>query len=68
MADNAPLINLVDNTDKINSLLQDFNKQRGYGDVPTGCACTVQQGGAAGSVAFGFMALGMLGSMRRRRR
>jgi MYXO-CTERM domain-containing protein len=68
MADNAPLINLVDNTEKIDSLLEDFNKQRGYGDVPTGaCNCTVQQSGAAGSIAFGFMALGLLGLVRRRR-
>jgi MYXO-CTERM domain-containing protein len=69
MADNAPLINLVDNTDKIDALLEDFNKQRGYGDIPTGnCNCTVQQGGAAGSIAFGFMALGLLGLVRRRQR
>jgi MYXO-CTERM domain-containing protein len=67
MAADAPLINLVDNTDTINALLDDFNKQRGYGDIPPGCACTVQQGGAAGSIAFGFMALGVLGLVRRRR-
>jgi MYXO-CTERM domain-containing protein len=68
MADDAPLINLVDNTDKINSLLEDFNKQRGYGTIPDGCNCSVQQSGAAGSVAFGFMALGLFGLLRRRRR
>jgi MYXO-CTERM domain-containing protein len=67
MADDAPLINLVDNTERIDALLEDFNKQRGYGDIPNGCGCTVEQGGAAGSVAFGFMALGMLGLLRRRR-
>jgi MYXO-CTERM domain-containing protein len=67
MADNAPLINLVDNTEKIDALLEDFNKQRGYGDIPTGCNCTVQQSGAAGSLAFGFMALGVFGLVRRRR-
>jgi MYXO-CTERM domain-containing protein len=67
MADNAPLINLVDNTDKINDLLDDFNKQRGYGDINTGCNCTAQQSGAAGSFAFGLMALGILGLVRRRR-
>jgi MYXO-CTERM domain-containing protein len=69
MADNSPLINLVDNTDKINALLDDFNKQRGYGDIPTGgaCHCTAHQSGLAGSAAFGFMALGLLGLVRRRR-
>jgi MYXO-CTERM domain-containing protein len=67
MADDAPLINLVDNTEKIDALLEDFNKQRGYGDIPTGCNCTVQQSGAAGSIAFGFMALGLFGMVRRRR-
>jgi MYXO-CTERM domain-containing protein len=67
MADNAPLINLVDNTDKIDALLDDFNKQRGYGDIPTGCTCTMGQSGAAGSIVFGFMALGVLGLVRRRR-
>ncbi len=67
MADNAPLINLVDNTDKINELLNDFNKQRGYGDIPGGCTCTAQQSGAAGSAMFGLLAIGILGLVRRRR-
>ena len=68
MAENAPLINLTDNTQKIDDLLDEYNKRKGYGDVPTGCGyCSVEQGGAAGSVAFGLMALGLLGFVRRRR-
>jgi MYXO-CTERM domain-containing protein len=68
MADNAPLINLVDNTQKINDLLSDYNKARGYGDIPTGCGCTLAQGGPAGGVAFGLATLGLFGLVRRRRR
>jgi MYXO-CTERM domain-containing protein len=69
MADDAPLINLVDNTQKIDELLDEYNESKGYGDIPPGCnGCTVGQGGTAGGVAFGFMMLGMLGLVRRRRR
>jgi MYXO-CTERM domain-containing protein len=68
LADDAPLINLVDNTSKIDDLLDEYNKRKGYGDLPTGgCTCSVEQGGAAGSVAFGLLALGMFGLVRRRR-
>jgi MYXO-CTERM domain-containing protein len=67
MAEDAPLINLVDNTEKINELLADFNKQRGYGDIPTGCGCTLEPGGPAGGVAFGLATLGLFGLIRRRR-
>jgi MYXO-CTERM domain-containing protein len=67
MADDAPLINLVDNTQKIDDLLDEYNKKQGYGDIPTGCGCTAEQSGAAGSLAFGLLAFGLFGFVRRRR-
>jgi MYXO-CTERM domain-containing protein len=69
MADNAPLVNLVDKTDEINKLLDEYNKQKGYGDIPTGCTmCSVGAGGSLGGIAFGLAMLGMLGLVRRRHR
>ncbi|WP_244924085.1 DUF2330 domain-containing protein [Enhygromyxa salina] len=68
MAADAPLINLVDNTEKINELLSAYNKERGYGDIPTGCGCSLAPAGPAGGVAFGLATLGLFGLVRRRRR
>jgi MYXO-CTERM domain-containing protein len=68
MAADAPLINLVDNTEKINDLLDAYNKSRGYGDIPTGCSCALEPAGPAGSIAFGLATLGLFGLVRRRRR
>ncbi|PRQ03064.1 hypothetical protein ENSA5_18350 [Enhygromyxa salina] len=69
MADDAPLINLVDNTQKINDLLDEYNKSKGYGDLPQSCnaGCTLGDKAPAGGVAFGFMTLGLFGLIRRRR-
>jgi MYXO-CTERM domain-containing protein len=74
MADDAPLINLVDNTDQINELLDAYNEQKedeaGLGnDVDiAGCGdCSVGQGSLAGGVLFGFATLGLFGLVRRRR-
>ena len=73
MADNAPLISLVDNTEEIDKLLEDWNRQKGV-DTPAdnallnGCSCSAEPEHGAGGVAFGLMALGMLGLVRRRRR
>jgi MYXO-CTERM domain-containing protein len=69
MAENAPLVNLVDKTDEINKLLDEYNKQRGYGGVPAGCStCSVGGKGSLGGIAFGFAALAVLGLVRGRRR
>ncbi|HVI04208.1 MAG TPA: MYXO-CTERM sorting domain-containing protein, partial [Enhygromyxa sp.] len=68
MADDAPLVNLVDKTDEINDLLDQYNKQRGYGDIPTGCGACSATGGSFGGIAIGLASLAMLGFIRRRRR
>ena len=68
MADDAPLINLVDNTEQINDLLDAYNRSKGFGDGSEGAGgCTLEQSGSAGGLAFGFMALGLFGLIRRRR-
>jgi len=77
MADDAPLISLIDNTEKIDALLAAYNKQEGEpaddggmdagADEDGGCACNVDGGNAAGGLAFGFMTLGLFGLIRRRR-
>jgi MYXO-CTERM domain-containing protein len=68
MANDAPLVNLVDRTDEINKLLDEHNKQRGYGDLPTGCGtCSATAGGPLGGIAIGLASLAMLGFVRRRR-
>jgi MYXO-CTERM domain-containing protein len=68
MADNAPLVNLVDKTDEINKLLDEYNKKKGYGDIPNGCTmCSVGSGGSLGGIAFGLAMLAVLGLVRRRR-
>jgi MYXO-CTERM domain-containing protein len=77
MAQDAPLINLVDNTEKINDLLDEFNDGRLAGgpdgganlgeDGANGCACTANEDEPArgGLLALGL--LGMFGLIRRRR-
>jgi MYXO-CTERM domain-containing protein len=69
MADNAPLVNLVDNTDKINELLAGYNtrtKAVADGLGSNGCVCSVDDQGRSG-VAFGLAALALLGLVRRRK-
>ncbi len=75
MADDAPLINLVDNTARIDELLEVHNKQNGQDDADGdagldedgGCACSVDGRNTAGGLLFGFMSLGLFGLVRRRR-
>ena len=73
MADNAPLINLVDNTEQINDLLEQYNKEADLpgADVDAeagGCVCSVDEGGEGrGGLAFGFATLALFGLVRRRR-
>jgi MYXO-CTERM domain-containing protein len=74
MADDAPLVVLVDNTDRINELLAAHNEEKGGPDgVDDGldelgnCACNVDGRNAAGGLLFGFMTLGLFGMIRRRR-
>jgi MYXO-CTERM domain-containing protein len=69
MADNAPLVNLVDNTAKIDELLAGYNtrnKAIADGLGSGGCVCSVDDQGRSG-VAFGLAALALLGLVRRRR-
>jgi MYXO-CTERM domain-containing protein len=69
MADNAPLVNLVDNTEKIDELLRGHNtraKALADGLGGGGCVCSVGDQGRSG-VAFGLAALALLGLVRRRR-
>jgi MYXO-CTERM domain-containing protein len=74
MADDAPLINLVDNTDQIDALLEAYNQQNGDGsgsedagaDEDAGCGCNVEGRNAAGGLLIGFMTLGLFGLIRRR--
>jgi MYXO-CTERM domain-containing protein len=79
MADGAPLINLVDKTEEINDLLDEWNQGKGQGadggsedpgadDVGgSGCACAVDDRGPLGSALLGLATLGLLGFVRRRR-
>jgi MYXO-CTERM domain-containing protein len=70
MSEAAPLINLVDNTDRINDLLDEWNKQRGYvppADGEGGCGCSIDGRSPFGGVALGFATLALLGLVRRRR-
>jgi MYXO-CTERM domain-containing protein len=74
MAEDAPLINLVDNTDRINELLEAYNEQGKEAggedaglDEDGGCACNVDGRNTAGGMLFGFMSLGLFGLVRRRR-
>jgi MYXO-CTERM domain-containing protein len=68
-AEGAPLINLVDNTDRINELLDEWNNAR-RGEASSagegGCGCSVG-GDPLRGIALGLVALGLLGLVRRRR-
>jgi MYXO-CTERM domain-containing protein len=81
MADDAPLINLVDNTDKIDELLEEYNDRRreeagadggtdaGLDDsgLGAGCGCSSTDDDPARGALLGFAALGLLGFLRRRK-
>jgi MYXO-CTERM domain-containing protein len=77
MAQDAPLIKLVDNTEKINDLLEDFNAGRIEGnndagpdnvDLPgSGCACTATDDQPVRNGLLGLGLLGVFGLLRRRR-
>jgi MYXO-CTERM domain-containing protein len=79
MAQDAPLINLVDNTDKINDLLDEFNNGRlaggpdGGGGLDTGdgtgsgCGCTTNDEQPVRGGLLGLAVLGVFGLLRRRR-
>jgi MYXO-CTERM domain-containing protein len=77
MAQDAPLIKLVDNTEKIDELLEDFNAGRIEGgnndagpdniDVPGGCACSANDDQPVRSGLLGLGLLGVFGLLRRRR-
>jgi MYXO-CTERM domain-containing protein len=72
MADDAPLVNLVDNTDEIDELLNAYNtrtKALAEGLGGGGCACSIDTEDHEG-LAFGLAGLGLLGLglVRRRRR
>ncbi|WP_106089486.1 DUF2330 domain-containing protein [Enhygromyxa salina] len=70
MADDAPLVNLVDNTDRINELLAAHNagsKAQITGVGGGSCACAVQADDAPRGIALGLACLGLLGLVRRRR-
>ena len=72
MADDAPLISLVDNTTKIDDLLSQYNQQRkdevdALEDDVDIAGCNVGNASLAGGLLFGFATLGMFGLIRRRR-
>ena len=61
-------MNLVDNTDEINRLLEEYNKKKGYGDLPEGCgSCSAEASGGLGGLGFGLVSLAVFGFVRRRR-
>ena len=82
MADNAPLINLVDNTDEIDRLLEEYNNGKdgdeggggedagddaGLDDVGLNSGCGCTAGPEpAGGALLGFLTLGLMGFVRRR--
>jgi MYXO-CTERM domain-containing protein len=71
MADNAPLVNLVDNTEKIDDLLAAHNakaKAEISGLGTGGCACSIEDEDSRGGLALSFATLALLGLVRRRRR
>jgi MYXO-CTERM domain-containing protein len=76
MAQDAPLIKLVDNTDKINDLLEDFNAEQlsenggGPGNIDidgSGCVCTATDEAPARGGLLGLGLLGVFGLIRRRK-
>ncbi|HLT40644.1 MAG TPA: DUF2330 domain-containing protein, partial [Enhygromyxa sp.] len=71
MADNAPLVNLVDNTEEIDKLLAGHNtrtKAQIAGMGTGGCTCSIDEQDTRGGVALGLATLALLGLVRRRRR
>jgi MYXO-CTERM domain-containing protein len=78
MAQDAPLINLVDNTEKINDLLDEFNNGRLAGGpdggasldsgdgTGNGCACTANDDEPARGGLLALSLLGVFGLLRRR--
>jgi MYXO-CTERM domain-containing protein len=71
MADNAPLVNLVDNTEAIDELLNAHNtvgKAKVAGVGSGGCVCSIGEQDTRGGIALGLATLGLLGLVRRRRR
>ncbi|MFO7564535.1 MAG: DUF2330 domain-containing protein [Enhygromyxa sp.] len=71
MADNAPLVNLVDNTEEIDHLLAAYNtktKAQITGLGTGGCACSVDDRDTRGGLALGLATLALFGLVRRRRR
>jgi len=73
-AENAPLVNLVDNTENINALLDAHNsrsKAQIAGLGSGGCACSVEAEDRRGALALGLATFGLFGALsavRRRRR
>jgi MYXO-CTERM domain-containing protein len=76
MAQDAPLIKLVDNTEKINALLEDFNAGRLSGnndggpdniDLDGGCVCNATDDEPVRGGLLGLGLLGVFGLLRRRR-
>jgi len=67
-AQDAPLVNLVNNTEEINRLLDEHNKVRGYDkhSVP-GCGACSTTDTPLGGVGFGLASLALFGFVRRRR-
>ena len=79
MAENAPLISLVDNTERIDELLEEYNNLQDSGEntggddagaddvgMGSGCGCAVDERPVGGAL-LGFMTLGIMGLVRRRR-
>ena len=70
MADNAPLVNLVDNTEEIDKLLAAHNTQskaKISGLGTGGCTCSIDEQDTRGGLALGLATLALLGLVRRRR-
>ncbi|NVB39458.1 DUF2330 domain-containing protein [Pseudenhygromyxa sp. WMMC2535] len=73
MAQNAPLINVVDNTEAIDELLEEWNQRKQDeadaaaedAGLSAGCGCSANERG--GGVGFGLALLALAGLIRRRR-
>src|SRR5690606_14294141 len=62
MADNAPLVKLVDNTEEIDNLLAAHNaktKAQISGLGTGGCACSIDEQDTRGGIALGLATLGL---------
>ncbi len=71
MAENSPLVNLVDNTEEIDKLLEAHNakSKASLNGLPTsGCACSLDDQDTRGGFALGLATLALFGLVRRRRR